>query len=75
LPTREELEELAVIFRQDILKANRPGLNPKQSFEDLGDESLRFEMQKILLAVIDSRHLSSTAAQALIHEHNLSLKS
>lgn len=74
-PTVEEIAELHVLFKSEIHSASiHAGCIPKSDFYDLDEDGRRFEMQKILLAVLKSRQLSAARSMNFIHEHKLQLE-
>jgi len=73
--TVEEIEALHHRYAAEIADQKVEELKPYRFVRDFGDETLRFELQKILLAVIQYRKLNAARAIEFIRERSLDLKS
>ena len=73
-PTVDELEELQIIFKSDTDTVSEQELIPATEFDEYTEDQLRFEIQKVFLAVIKNRHLPANRACAFIQEHRMQLE-
>lgn len=73
-PTFEELEEFHTTFKREIDLVKDPTVVPRKKLDDIPNDEYRFEMQKVLFAVVKKRSLSNTQAMEFITEHKLTLR-
>jgi hypothetical protein len=71
-PSDGELEEACIAYK-DVIKRHEVGLG--EELEGMDDDDLRFGLQRLLLAVIQKRDLSSERATQFIMERKLQLSS